>query len=166
MVKSDGEDILFGRTAEDEERTKEIETQIGISKAVQNGSEKFGFLCDVCERSFTDNKSYLVHLNSKGHLANIGKGLNVKKSTLQEVMNRLNYHTTLYLEKLASKERDEVKSLSFSNKAAILKRNLDKDRQERRKVKKMKKATKKSESYFDDEMFAILGFGSLKVPNK
>ena len=126
--KGEASTLLSGRVSEDVDKTKKIQAEVGLSRAVTQSErpnrmvqaaasgtlaeETFqGYLCDVCGRTYMDNASFLDHLNSRMHLANMGMGLEVKKSTIEEVKARIRYHVVKLHKQLAGLEESKAKDL-------------------------------------------------------
>ena len=47
-----------------------------------------GFYCEVCECNLKDSISYLDHINGKNHQKKLGFSMKVKKSTVDDIVNR------------------------------------------------------------------------------
>lgn len=62
-----------------------------------------GFYCADCDLTFKDNLQFLEHLNSRQHVVAIGQTGEVKRATLEEVRERLQW--------LAQKRREEKEGL-------------------------------------------------------
>lgn len=111
-----------------------------------------GFNCQMCNLTFKDNLGYLDHLNSPIHLSNAGLSNRVERSTLAQVLERL--------------EQRKIKPVQRDPRE-ILEERLKVELEEKRRKKEMKKALKRSDLDLEtnpDEMLAMgfNGFGSSK----
>lgn len=50
-----------------------------------------GFYCEACDLTYKDNVQYIEHLNSKQHLVNTGQSGEVKRATLEDVRERIEF---------------------------------------------------------------------------
>jgi U4/U6.U5 tri-snRNP component SNU23 len=75
----------------------DVSAQIGKTMLVPAGSavgkrgKGAGFWCDACDLTFKDNLQFVEHLNSKQHLYATGQSGEVKRATLQDVVERLDW---------------------------------------------------------------------------
>jgi U4/U6.U5 tri-snRNP component SNU23 len=69
----------------------EIEGKIGRTQVVGANSETGtgGFFCELCDVTLKDSMTYLNHINGEKHLAKMGMSLEVERSTLQQVQERI-----------------------------------------------------------------------------
>jgi U4/U6.U5 tri-snRNP component SNU23 len=104
-----------------EAREEEIDVKSfhGKKKALQPNSEKINegsFHCDVCSVSFTDSVSFLEHRNSKLHQNKLGMSLQAKRSTVEDVKNKLaslpKKKKTKKPKKEEKEEQEEVEEVS------------------------------------------------------
>ncbi|KAI4129989.1 MAG: hypothetical protein LQ347_003545 [Umbilicaria vellea] len=63
-----------------------------------------GFYCADCDLTFKDNLQFVDHLNSRQHLQNTGQSGEVKRATLEEVRERLEW---LKRKREEEREREE-----------------------------------------------------------
>ncbi|KAI4200344.1 MAG: hypothetical protein LQ350_003992 [Teloschistes chrysophthalmus] len=63
-----------------------------------------GFYCPDCDLTFKDNLQFVDHLNSKQHLSNTGQTGEVKRATVEEVRERLEW--------LARRKREEAEKVA------------------------------------------------------
>ena len=93
-----------------------------------------GFYCADCDLTFKDNLQFLEHLNSRQHLVAIGQTGEVKRATLEEVRERLQW--------LAQKRRNEKEGVE--DVVDLQKRlELRKDTDEREREEKRRKRNEK-----------------------
>ncbi|GAM89820.1 hypothetical protein ANO11243_078590 [Dothideomycetidae sp. 11243] len=75
----------------------DVSAQIGKTMLVPAGSavgkrgKGAGFYCDACDLTFKDNLQFVEHLNSKQHLVATGQTGEVRRATVQDVRDRLEY---------------------------------------------------------------------------
>lgn len=93
-----------------------------------------GFYCSDCDLTFKDNLQLVDHLNSKQHLANIGESGEVRKATLEEVRERLEY--------LKRKRDEEQKELNLVDLQERIKNREDED-EKKREEKRRKRREKR-----------------------
>ncbi|KAF2725761.1 hypothetical protein K431DRAFT_290270 [Polychaeton citri CBS 116435] len=74
-----------------------VAEQVGKTQLVPVGAgqgkrgKSAGFYCDVCDLTFKDNLQFVEHLNSKQHLVASGESGEVRRATLEEVIDRFEY---------------------------------------------------------------------------
>eukprot|EP01080_Neovahlkampfia_damariscottae_P012298 gene12298-5881_t len=95
-----------------EARSKEIDLQKfhGKKVALQPNAEKVNegaFKCETCEVSFTDSESFIEHRNSKSHINKLGMSLQAKRSTVDDVKNKLASLPKKKKKKKPKKKEDE-----------------------------------------------------------
>ena len=93
-----------------------------------------GFYCSDCDLTFKDNLQLVDHLNSKQHLANIGESGEVRRATLEEVRERLEY--------LKQKRDEELKELNLVDLQERIKNREDED-EKKREEKRRKRREKR-----------------------
>jgi U4/U6.U5 tri-snRNP component SNU23 len=89
-----------------------------------------GFYCADCDLTFKDNLQWVEHENSMQHLRAIGQTGEVKRSTTEEVHERI----SRIWEKMVEEKRGDVKTLG--ERLEIRKEEEDKEREERRRKRK------------------------------
>jgi len=93
-----------------------------------------GFYCGDCNLTFKDNLQFVEHLNSRQHQVAIGQSGEVKRATLEEVRERLEW--------LAQKRREENEGVG--NVVDLGKRlEARKDEEERERAEKREKRNEK-----------------------
>ncbi|KAI4118459.1 MAG: hypothetical protein LQ345_001487 [Seirophora villosa] len=94
-----------------------------------------GFYCQDCDLTFKDNLQFVDHLNSKQHLSNTGQSGDVKRATLEEVRERLEW--------LARKKREEAeaaeKVVDLGERLEKREEEMEKEREEKRRKRREKR---------------------------
>lgn len=96
-----------------------------------------GFYCAECDLTFKDNLQFLEHLNSRQHLVAIGQTGEVRRATLEEVRERLEW--------LAGKRREEkegVEDVVDLQKRLEVRKELDEREREEKRRKRNEKRRK------------------------
>lgn len=96
-----------------------------------------GFYCADCDLTFKDNLQFLEHLNSRQHLVAIGQTGEVKRATLDEVRERLEW--------LARKRREEkegVEDVIDLQERLELRKDMDEREREEKRRKRNEKRRK------------------------
>lgn len=158
--------------------------QVGKTQLVPAGAgvgrrgRSAGFYCEACDMTFKDNLEFISHSNSTQHLINSGQKTEVKRATLEEVRDRIDFyiHKRENLEKERATSLQERLKLREEEREAELeeKRKKRKDETEKKRVAKEEAAKVKTEygedvriegEHDEDDMLAqmgISGFGSSK----
>eukprot|EP00842_Homolaphlyctis_polyrhiza_P000543 jgi/Hompol1/148/HPOL_003931-RA len=131
-----------------------FESAIGKTTVVQtaDGTQP-GFHCEICDRTYKDNLSYLDHINSVQHLHAMGHTLRTDRSTVEQVRARLMKH------KMA-KSNPAVIDFKAEREKRILQEEKEKEqRKEDRKKRKEDMKQKQIEAEDQDgDMAAMMGF--------
>ena len=94
-----------------------------------------GFYCQDCDLTFKDNLQFVDHLNSKQHLSNTGQSGEVKRATLEEVQERLDW--------LVRKKREEAeaveKVVDLGVRLEKREEELEMEREEKRRKRREKR---------------------------
>lgn len=94
-----------------------------------------GFYCADCDLTFKDNLQFVEHLNSKQHLQNSGQTGEVRKATLEEVRERLQW--------LAQKKREEEAGVGdvvdLGKRLEVRKEVEEREREEKRQKRREKR---------------------------
>lgn len=94
-----------------------------------------GFYCQECDLTFKDNLQFVEHLNSRQHLVNTGQSGEVRKATLGEVRERLEW--------LASKRREEAEGIGgvveLGARLEVRKAEEEREREEKRQKRREKR---------------------------
>lgn len=94
-----------------------------------------GFYCAECDLTFKDNLQFVDHLNSRQHLAATGQTGEVRKATLEEVRERLQW--------LARKKREEMEGVEnvvdLGKRLEVRAQEEEKEREEKRRKRNDKR---------------------------
>ena len=128
-------------TKQTESRTNRLNVAANVGKtmlvpagaAVGKRGKGAGFYCADCDLTFKDNLQLVDHLNSKQHLANVGESGEVRRATLEEVRERLEY--------LKRKREEETKELGLVDLQERMK--VREDEEEARREEKRRKRREK-----------------------
>lgn len=110
----------------------DLTAQVGKTQLVPAGAgvgkrgRSAGFYCDSCDLTFKDNISYVDHINTMQHLLNSGQTAEVKRATLEEVRQRIDF----YIQKKEDLEKEKVTSLQ--DRLALREEEREKELEERR----------------------------------
>ncbi|EOA91998.1 uncharacterized protein SETTUDRAFT_162537 [Exserohilum turcica Et28A] len=113
------------------------QTLTSAAAAVGKRGRGAGAYCAACDLTFKDNIQYIEHLNSRQHLIATGQSGEVRRATLQEVRDRLRY---------LKRKREEDKALEVTDldaRLAMNKEQLEKDAEEKRRLRNEKRRAKK-----------------------
>jgi U4/U6.U5 tri-snRNP component SNU23 len=127
---------------------------INTTKAVASVDET-GWSCSLCGLNFKDNLSYADHIKSKEHQTAIG--FSVERSTVKQVRERLARGPKIKEKRLDPKER-----------MLINMKNIEREKQERKDVKRDAKIAKNKsvDGGFDESVMAEMGFGNFGSSKK
>lgn len=94
-----------------------------------------GFYCADCDLTFKDNLQFVEHLNSKQHQIAIGQSGEVKRATLEEVRERLEW--------LGQKRREEAQGVGdmvdLGRRLEVRKEVEEREREEKRARRREKR---------------------------
>lgn len=171
----DADDFLNSRT-EAVDFLKDVGSRRMIDLEADGAFTRQGYHCELCQRTFTDNKSYIVHINSAQHQSRLGKSMAVRKATLSEVRqrirqrieakyakrNRLQAATTYDFEARVH-DLERIEQQQIEARAARKKQRKEEHKRIKEAARKAADdATKKDAPISDDseeqEMMAVLGF--------
>lgn len=117
----------------------DVSAQIGKTMLVPAGASMgkrgkgAGFYCDACDLTFKDNLQFVEHLNSRQHLVSTGQTGEVKRATLDDVMDRLAY---------LKRKRDEEKAkdtIDLGTRLDIAREQEEREREEKRRKRNEKR---------------------------
>jgi len=156
---SSGETFLQGRG-----ELLNFEKDVGKSRAVAvdaTGAAKSGYFCQVCQRTFNDSSTYMIHLNSAEHNAKTGMSMAVKKSSLEEVRQALRTKIAIkygYHKDARDKRSFEQRVRDAEAQTAAKKQKRQENRQARKAAKQAAQQEQEQEQT-DAEVMAAMGFG-------
>lgn len=111
-----------------------------------------GFYCEACDLTFKDNVQYVEHLNSKQHLINTGQSGEVKRATLEEVKERLEW----LVERKRQRE-EEDRRVGEIDLGARLKAREDDETREREEKRRKRNEKRRKGIKKEDEWEGRLG---------
>ncbi|CAD5230569.1 unnamed protein product [Bursaphelenchus okinawaensis] len=115
-----------------------------------------GFYCDVCDCIMKDSVNYLDHINGKNHQRNMGFSMKVKRSTVDDIRERLNKRKHAEAsEKRKAEHNAEEDVQEEEAKLADMKRQ----RKEQKGKKKARVDEEEEEPGVDDELMKMMGIG-------
>lgn len=108
--------------------------------AVGKRGKGAGFYCEVCDLTFKDNLQLVEHYNSRQHLSNAGESGEVRRATVEEVVERLRW-----LKRKAEEEKREAEGIDLQ---ARLEKAEDREEaeRERKRRKKAEQRRRKAEA--------------------
>ena len=128
---------------ETESRTARLDVSNNIGKttlvpagaATGKRGRGAGFYCSDCDLTFKDNLQFVEHLNSRQHQIAIGQSGEVKRATLEEVRERLEW--------LAQKRREEKEGIGnvvdLGKRLEVRKEVEEREREEKRRKRNEKR---------------------------
>lgn len=129
--------------------------QVVINKTTPS-AETGGYYCDVCDCVVKDSINFLDHINGKNHQRNIGFSMKVKRSTTDDVRQRLAM-------KKAEKDRGDTGEEELLND---LKEEEAKLADLKRQQRKNAESRKRPAPEMDPEILKIMGIGSFGTEKK
>uniref|UniRef100_A0A183CFZ4 U1-type domain-containing protein n=1 Tax=Globodera pallida TaxID=36090 RepID=A0A183CFZ4_GLOPA len=133
--------------------------QVVINKTTPS-SETGGYYCNICDCVVKDSINFLDHINGKNHQRNLGFSMKVKKSTVDEVRERLSMKKAE--KESLSKEDGEERSRDLKEeeaKMADLKR-MQRERQKESSRKRAAAAAPSADEEADAELMRVMGIGT------
>ena len=116
-----------------------VADQVGKTQLVAGGAgqgkrgKSAGFYCEACDLTFKDNLQWVEHLNSKQHQVATGQSGEVRRATLEEVKERLEYH------KRKKEDEKANETVDLSSRIEIAKEQEEKEREEKRRKRNEKR---------------------------
>lgn len=116
-----------------------VADQVGKTQLVPAGATQgkrgkgAGFYCDACDLTYKDNLQFVEHLNSKQHLVNTGETGEVRRSNLEEVVERFEY---------LKRKREEEKArevVDLGERIEVAKEIEEREREEKRRKRNEKR---------------------------
>lgn len=141
----------------------DLTSRIGRSQVIGLNtplSQQAGYYCSVCDCVLRDSQSYLDHINGKYHNRALGMSMQVEKSTVEQVKNRLKLHKEKS-EASGSRAEDYLPD-GIDRRLAEAEAAAEREKQERKRSKKEAKrstAGDEEEGGMDPDMMAMMGFG-------
>lgn len=117
----------------------DVSAQIGKTMLVPAGASMgkrgkgAGFYCDACDLTFKDNLQFVEHLNSRQHLVATGQTGEVKRATLEDVMDRF-----AYLKRKRDEEK-EKETIDLGTRLDIARESEEAMRAEKRRKRNEKR---------------------------
>ena len=135
--------------------------QVVINKTTPS-AETGGYYCDICDCVVKDSINFLDHINGKNHQRNMGFSMKVKKSTVDDIRERL---TQKKLEKELKTEDVEERLKDIKEEEAKL---SDLKRQQRERIESRKRPAPISQNSeeMDPELMKIMGIGGFATSKK
>ncbi|KAL6715220.1 U4/U6.U5 snRNP associated protein [Lecanora helva] len=94
-----------------------------------------GFYCAECDLTFKDNLQFVEHLNSRQHLVAVGQSGEVKRATLEEVRERLQW-----LVRKREEEKEGVGNIvDLGRRLEVRKEVEEREREEKRRKRNEKR---------------------------
>ena len=162
----------------------DLTAQVGKTQLVPAGAgvgkrgRGAGFYCEACDLTFKDNLQFVEHLNTTQHLLATGQTMEVRRATVDEVRERIDF----YVQRQEDLERE--KATSLQDRLQLREEEMEKEQEEKRLKRREeaeKKRSKKDEAakakteysedlriegeHDEDDMMAqmgITGFGTSK----
>ena len=114
----------------------DLTAQVGKTQLIPAGAgvgkrgRSAGFYCEACDLTFKDNKQYIEHMNTTQHLMNTGQTAEVKRATVEEVHQRIEY----YVQRREDLEKE--KATSLHDRLQLREEEHEKEMEEKRKKRK------------------------------
>ena len=119
---------------------------VPAGSAIGKRGKGAGFYCDACDLTFKDNLQFVEHLNSKQHLVATGQTGEVKRATLEDVKERLEY---------LKRKRDEEKTrdtIDLTTRLDVARDQEEAERAERRRKRNEKRRKTKDGAGVKEEV--------------
>ena len=139
----------------------DVSSMVGKSTLVPAGAgvgkrgKGAGFYCEACDLTYKDNVQYIEHLNSKQHLINTGQSGEVKRATLEDVRDRIEW-----LKEKKRRTLEEDRKLTETDVKERIKRSeeeMEREREEKRRKRNEKRRANKDGVKKEDEWEGRLG---------
>ncbi|KAM5348388.1 hypothetical protein ACJ41O_008212 [Fusarium nematophilum] len=121
----------------------DLTQQVGKTQLVPAGAgvgkrgRGAGFYCEACDLTFKDNKQFVEHLNTPQHLLNTGQTTEVKRATVDEVRERIEFYIR------RREELEKEKQTSLQERLQLREEEAEKEAEERRQKKKEEREKKR-----------------------
>jgi U4/U6.U5 tri-snRNP component SNU23 len=137
--------------------------QVTINKSTAT-EESGGFYCELCECSLKDSINYLDHINGKNHQHKLGYSMKVKRSTVDDVVNRFAAKKAELLQKNKKKDAKEEEEAIKEEQAKMA--DLRRQKQEVHRKRHHKEEEEAEGEEHEDEMAKMMGFGGFNTTKK
>ncbi|PNS15008.1 hypothetical protein CAC42_2237 [Sphaceloma murrayae] len=123
----------------------DVSAQIGKTMLVPAGSavgkrgKGAGFYCEACDLTFKDNLQFVEHLNSKSHLVATGQSGEVKRATVDQVRERLEWL------KRRREEESLRETVDLGTRLEVAREVEEREREEKRRRRNEKRRKGKAE---------------------
>ncbi|KAF2690156.1 hypothetical protein K458DRAFT_412975 [Lentithecium fluviatile CBS 122367] len=121
----------------------DVASRVGTVQLVQAGAQGrrrgFGFVCEACDYSCSNNHEFLEHQSSTRHLRNVGATFDVERADVSMVRERLRYLAR------KRKEASRPEILDLDKRLEERKVEEEKEREEKRRKRNEKRRSKKQQ---------------------
>eukprot|EP00051_Salpingoeca_urceolata_P029261 m.489422 g.489422 ORF g.489422 m.489422 type:complete len:204 (-) comp26729_c0_seq1:40-651(-) len=150
----------------------DLESNVGKTKTISSMNEKTGgYYCSACDCTLKDSMVFLDHINGIKHQQNMGMSMNVERSTVAQVRERIEWNRKRIKDKQA--EKAKAKDFDFDTHIAALQEEAElkkKHKKEQKRERKLAKTRKTDDNApqaeFDPEMAAMMGFSGFGSTKK
>lgn len=108
-----------------EHRKVDLYKNVGVTNVITSStplSQRGGFFCDTCDCLLRDSISFLDHINGKKHQKLLGMHMVVKKSTVEDIKERLKLIQDGKKEEVTTEKMDIVEKMQKEELKAKLRK--------------------------------------------